>query len=168
MTLFAFERRLTITVLKAVMPPVNGVVFPPARTARFLADYHRGAPLAARLALRAAVLLAWLVPLLSRPRRTLLGLSPPARDQALQRLFHSRFYLVRQLCQVLKMVAALGHLGNMATQVALGYRGPHLPPLGRRAGGQVPSRDAAHDDNASPAGTALAAAAVAPEAEVTP
>lgn len=76
---------------------------------RFLAAVMRRAPLQFALGLRVALWLVLLCPLLviGRPR-TFLGLSAADRARVLERLAASRSYAVRELPNLLKMVACLG------------------------------------------------------------
>lgn len=109
MRLTRLEKRWMLTVFDAILPPGE---LPGARDLpldRFLDAVLQRAPFRFALGLRAALWMVLLCPLLviGRPR-TFLGLSVVDRERVLTRLGQSRLYAVRELPNLLKMVACLG------------------------------------------------------------
>jgi hypothetical protein len=111
------EKRMMLGVFDAILPsgadprlPIGARDLP---MGRFLDDILQRSPVLFALGLRAALWLVTLSPLavIGRPR-TFGGLSPGDRVRVLERLSHSRVYAIRELPNLLKLVACLGFAGH--------------------------------------------------------
>lgn len=88
----------------------------------FYARFLREAVPALRLGCAAALFAAaWLSPLLIRRLPPLTRLSPQEREAALEAMARSRFYPLRQLLLVLKMVVCLHYGAQEAPRRAVGF-----------------------------------------------
>jgi len=125
-------QRVTLAVWRLMMPLPEGVAVPEDHARRFLEDFLAVAPWTGRIALRAAIWLIVLAPIFTGFWRPLHRLSPARAEQALDRLLYSDLYLVRQSCYLVRLQASMAYLGDLPTQVALGYRTLPWIPRGER------------------------------------
>ena len=124
MGLFGFEKRWLLRIFDAVLPPGHGTLEIGARDVPLeglIDDLFEVAPGQFSLGLRAAT---WVVtlfgPLLAGRLRTFGGLSREDRAAVLARLSTSRFYVLREIPMLLKMVACLGWGGMPEVQRRVG------------------------------------------------
>lgn len=107
----------------AMIPPSEKGLPPLASldARQFWQRFEGAAPRSLKIGLRVAVwVLTWL-PLFSfRYRRPLQRLSPARRDQFLRGMYESRFYLMRQLVEVVKLVATLAYFHDDAVREYFG------------------------------------------------
>lgn len=88
---------------------------------RFLKEFRARAPTPLRLALRAALWTAvWVAPLLCGRLRPFLFMTVEERGLALAAMGRSRFYLIRQMLLVLKLVAGLHYGADPRVRKILG------------------------------------------------
>ena len=132
------EQRLTLAVWRLMMPLPEGVPVPEDHARRFLEDFLAVAPWTGRIALRAAIWLIVLAPMILGFWRPLHRLSPARAEQALDRLLYSNLYLVRQSCYLVRLQASMAYLGDLSTQVSLGYRSLPWVARGQRTPNYAP------------------------------
>lgn len=82
------------------------------------------------LGLRLAVLMVMTAPLWMWGRmKSLSGLAPDARSELLDELLRHRFFAVRELCLLLKLVACMGIFRSGAARARTGFDRPERRPL---------------------------------------
>ncbi|RMG17761.1 MAG: hypothetical protein D6729_08245 [Deltaproteobacteria bacterium] len=145
----AFERRWAEIVLAAFAPPAatalgegsgeaNGALQPRPGEVRYLESYETMRSHGTRLSafgLRLAVwIVVWSPPFLGLGLCLFPTLTPERRALALERLLHSKRFLVRELTLLLKIVAAMALFGTPSIRARSGYdRAPALAPTLERA-----------------------------------
>ena len=130
MQLMHFERRWFLTLADAMLPSGVRQGLPGAADvpmARFLDTFFREAALETALGVRAFTWILTLLPLAWR-LRTFGGLRP--RDQLifLDKIEASRFYALREMPGLIKLVACLGWAAQPKVQRALGLSKPDTTP----------------------------------------
>ncbi len=126
MRLFGFERRWLLSIFDTMLPSgASEQLSLGARDLpleRFVADVEANVPGRILLGLRAATWLVTFAPLLLLRRfRRFPRLPRDDRLVLLDRLSHSRIYLLREIPVLLKMVACLGYCGMPEVQRQVGY-----------------------------------------------
>ena len=112
-------------VLNALLPPGGPEGLPGAFEAgfeRWEAAFSADAPSTMRLGWRAALFVAaWVSPLLIGRMPSLERLAPEEREDALEAMGKSRFYLMRQCFLLLKAVTSFGYGSTHAVRRVVGY-----------------------------------------------
>jgi hypothetical protein len=132
MALRTFEKRWMLSLFAAVLPPSSSTGRLPAggdspHLAHFIDEFWRRAPASGKLGLRAATWILALAPLLWRLKlRPFHRLVPKDRQAFLESAAASRLYLVRELPNLVKMVACLAYCALPGVPAAIG-----LPEVSR-------------------------------------
>ncbi len=133
MRLFAFEKRLLAIIADAMLPSgvpgglQRGAASVP--TEAFLSDFEKYAPGESMLGVRAATWIITLLPLLWRFKLRPFGaLRPTDRYALLNRLEQSRFYLIRELPNLLKIVVCMAWCSDPRVQRDLHFLSPDSAP----------------------------------------
>ena len=115
-----FEQSWAEAILEATLPPNPEAGLPGLETIElksFWDEYVQQVPLHFRLGLRAATWAVTFWPILTfRSFRTFHGLSKGAKDEVLQSIEHSRFFVIRQLTFVLKTTAGFAYFRDRDVQ----------------------------------------------------
>jgi hypothetical protein len=128
------ENALTVALFDGVFPSGGDPRLPRGaaelQVGRFVDDLYRRGPQPTVLGIRLVFLLLGLfAPLLMLGRfRTVLGLSPEQRATLLERMHHSRFFLVRELPLLVKTMGALGYCALPEVQRGVGIPHDGTPP----------------------------------------
>ena len=133
MRLLRFERRWLAAVFDTILPsdasrrlPVGARDLP---LDRFVRDLLRRAPLTFAAGVRIALWITVFAPLFLHGKRRLFpSLDPEHRLAVLRRLQRSSSYAIRELPNILKMVACLGWGGHPAVRERIGLASPSDPP----------------------------------------
>jgi hypothetical protein len=130
MQLMQFERRWFLTLADAMLPSgvrqgVPGAADVPMSL--FLDTFFRESPFETTLGVRAFTWILTLLPLMWR-LRTFGGLRPRDQIRFLDKLEGSRFYALREMPGLIKLVACLGWAAQPEVQRALGVSQPDTTP----------------------------------------
>jgi hypothetical protein len=134
MSLFAFERRWLVSIFQAIFPneppaSIRGEGQDDPFLARFLHSFFAGAPSQVRWGVRLAAWFITFYPLCWRLKcRTFHRLSAQDQEACLMSLGASRFYMIREIPMLLKIVSAMGIFGLPAQQTRLGAKIPDREP----------------------------------------
>lgn len=133
MRLFGFERRWMVTIFESIVPSgasetlTLGAADLPM--ARYVDDLVAASPGRVALGYRAA---AWIIviagPLLAGRFGLFTMLGPDERAEVLAELEQSRFYVLRELPTLYKMLVVLGYCGAPEVQRQLGVPVADEPP----------------------------------------
>jgi len=130
MRLFHFERRWLRSLCEAMLPGGVRPGLPGAGDVpleRFFDEFTRSAPLDAAIGVRAFTWVLTLAPLVWR-LRTFGSLRPSDQVRMLHALEGSRFYVVREVPGLIKLVACLAWASQPEVQRALGVPQPDDRP----------------------------------------
>lgn len=127
-----WEKRWALSVFEAIYPsgteqfPIGAKEVP---MARFIEDFFKHTSFQSRWGLRLALIVFQILPFLFIKRFHLFHrLSSTEKQEYLERWYHHRFYLFRQVALLFKMVASLGFCGFPEVQDAIGYVKPNREP----------------------------------------
>ena len=130
MRLFSFERRWLRALCEAMLPSGVRQDLPGAADVpleRFFDEFTTTVPFEAALGVRAFTWLLTLAPL-GWKLRTFGGLRPADQVRLLEAMETSRFYAVREIPGLLKLVACLAWASQPTVQRALGVTRPDEAP----------------------------------------
>ncbi len=133
--LTSFERRWLLTICDAIIPSdAHDVVSSGAAAAplgRFYDDVFSRSPVDMRAGIRAAVWVVTWLPLLWRLKLRPFGrLRRDDRVALLRSMAGSRFYLVREIPNLLKIITCMGWSAMPEVQAQLGMPNPDATPPG--------------------------------------
>lgn len=123
--LFRFERRWTRELFNTMVPGGTHPDVPEGAgdlgADEVLDDFYRRATVLGAIGYRGGLWLMWLLPpVVLGKLRTFKRLGPSERDDYIRAMRSSRFYIVRQLTFLLKLVACTGYLAHPRVREAYG------------------------------------------------